>query len=63
MVVPGHTRVTHPSKNGKLNDIAAVMLLKPPRLFSTPFRAETASIILHISPFVWYQQVNQFILA
>jgi hypothetical protein len=60
MSVPGHSRVTQHSKNRKTGDIAAMMLSEPPRLFSTLFRAETASLLLNVGLFASLQQVNQF---
>jgi hypothetical protein len=60
MAVPGHSRVTQHSKNGKIGAIAAVMLSEPSRLFSMLFRAETASLLLNVGLFASRQKVNQF---
>jgi hypothetical protein len=60
MAVPGHSRVTQHSKNGKIGAIAAMMLSEPHPLFIMLFRAETAYLLLNTSLFALRQQVNQF---
>jgi hypothetical protein len=63
MAVPGNSRVTQYSKNGKIGAIAAVMLSEPPQLFSMLFGAETTCFIINVGIFVSRQQVHQFTLG